>query len=170
MCIRDRYKVSDPSKELGSGTNAGDDLQKWYWSCDQSEWMHPFWAVERKTNAEMAALRLKHTTRSLKPQHNVELKDGVHNVVFLCQNGSESLGQVSSSKVLTVPFMTNTEVIQEGEELFLRVADPKEKKKPAATQSWQAERKEAQKAKEQQAQRAAKKQKTVYAIPASAAK
>ena len=69
----------------------------------------------------------------LKPRFNTEMKDQTHNQVFL------SPGGVSSSKVVTIPFMTNTMALEKGEELWLEIKDPKAKEEEREI-SWQKKR------------------------------
>ena len=136
----------------------GESVTKWKWSYDHSESMHPFWAIQRKTKKQMAAIQglaekeagTPAVAAKLKPRFNTEILGQTHTQVFL------SPGGVSSSKVVTIPYITNTMVLEKGEELWLEVQEPKAKEEVQHEISWKQKRSQAL---QNQSQEKAKKQK-----------
>ena len=152
--------VPPPTGDPSSST-CQEGVTAWKWSYDHSESMHPFWAVQRRNKTEMAALQAQAdkdaadpaVAAKLKPRFNTGIKEQSHSQVFLSPNG------LSSSKVVTIPFITNTMELEKGEELYLEVKDPKAKVEEKEM-TWQKKRKCALL---QQSQEKAKQQKAALA-------
>jgi hypothetical protein len=90
------------------------DSPEWKWT--GSETMHPFWAVRRASTAAMAREQSKVTVGTSKPRINCELVD--HTFTTILFGGTCS----TLTRVITLPFLTNSMALTAGEELILEVA------------------------------------------------
>ena len=123
----------------------GEGEGKFLYSKDDSESMHPFWAVRRITNAKLQEERrailldIQRTgERKNVPEFNCEIVTKVHPAMCIASLGEEA---VSSTRFVSVPFMTNVKDVVKGEELICEltvVAKPKKDKK----RSWQDQQKD----------------------------
>jgi hypothetical protein len=102
------------------------------WGCLPAAWdwgpigkitMHPFWAVRRMTEQQLRkAMADQASKMRVPPRFNCELvSHAITNVSVSVVNGNS----VNITRILEVPFLTNTFELGEGEELILRVEDAK---------------------------------------------
>ena len=135
---------------VAANPGEGQDAQKLIYSRDNSESMHPFWAVRRITNAKLQEERqailldIQRTgERKNVPEFNCEIVTVHHPSASIAKVGDQS---VSSTRFVGVPFMTNSKDVLQGEELICElVVRPKHKKAPKRV--WQDVAKEEQKQK-----------------------
>ena len=119
-----------PEGRAASDVERSDPLQRaWTWT--GKETMHPFWCVTKLTDEDLAVRNLQ--------------KDG-RTVRFNVTTARKEVNMVKCRRVLTVsiPVITNTDDIEEGDELIMQV-QPREKKKPAG-KDWRASQRKRQKA------------------------
>ena len=141
---------------VAANPGEGQDAQQLIYSRDNSESLHPFWAVRRidkktLTQERQAVLDdIQRTGESLNvPQFNCEIVTKVHPAMCIASLGEKA---VSSTRFVSVPFMTNSKDVVQGEELICElVVRPKPKK--ALKIVWQ------DVAKEEDKQKAARKEK-----------
>ena len=111
----------------------GQDAQKLIYSRDNSESMHPFWAVRRidartLTQEQQAVLdRITQPGESEKvPEFNCQIMFKRHPIMSIASAGEQKL---TSTRFISVPFMTNTNDVVQGEELICELTvRPKPKK------------------------------------------
>jgi hypothetical protein len=103
----------------------------WVWGTPGWETMHPFWAVRRMTQKQLAREAIVDTAGQvpprLPPRFNCKLQMEVMTMVIVGVVKDRSLG---TTRLCEVPFLTNTLELEEGEELFLEVHDKAVKKEP----------------------------------------
>ena len=119
-----------PAGTTAPDVEESDPLQRaWTWT--GKETMHPFWCVTKLTDDELAVRNLQ--------------KDG-RTVRFNVTTTRKEMNMVKCKRVLTVsiPVITNTDDIEEGDELIMQV-QPREKKKHAG-KDWRASQRKKQKA------------------------
>ena len=78
--------------------------------------MHPFWAVRRITDAALRREKTIGNTESV-PDFNCKIVNKVHTVVDIATVGDQNL---TSTRLITVPYITNVKDVLEGEELIVR--------------------------------------------------
>ena len=111
-----------PEGRTASDVERSDPLQRaWTWT--GKETMHPFWCVTKMTDEALSLRNLQKDGRLLR---------------FNLTTKRKEVNMVKCQRVLTVsiPVITNTEDIDEGEELVMQV-QPREKKRPAG-KDWRA--------------------------------
>ena len=107
----------------------GKDEPAFKWSKDYSESMHPFWAVRRiprhkleeEQKAVLQDIRKTGIQRNV-PAFNCEIVSKVHPTMCIASMGTQS---VTSTRFVTMPFMTNTKAVVRGEELICELAKAK---------------------------------------------
>ena len=107
----------------------GEDEQAFKWSKDDSESMHPFWAVRRITSrkleeeqkAVLEDIRKRGQQRNV-PEFNCEIVSQTHPTMCIASMGTQS---VTSTRFVTMPFMTNVKAVVRGEELICELAQAK---------------------------------------------
>ena len=108
--------------------SAGYDDAQWLWGEGRKETMHPFWAVTRLTQRQLALESAK-STNGLPLRFNCEevkrqitnitmctIRDQIHNI----------------TRMLEVPVLTNTIRLRAGEQLILEIPEPQAKAKAKA--------------------------------------
>jgi len=116
------------------------DEQRFTYSVDDSESMHPFWAVRRITSAKLAEekkavvedMRKTGKVRNV-PEFNCTIVNKVHPTISIASIGTQSM---TSTRFVTMPFITNVKDVVQGEELICEQvirAKPEVKKK----RNWQ---------------------------------
>ena len=111
--------------------NSGEseDQPKLKYSKDDSESMHPFWAVRRipsnkleeEQKAVLEDIRKTGQKRNV-PAFNCEIVSKVHPTMCIASMGTQS---VTSTRFVTMPFMTNVKAVVQGEELICELAKAK---------------------------------------------
>lgn len=129
--------VKPPDPESGSAPST----RLWKWHGDET--MHPFWAVQRESGTEMKRRQEAEQETARKPQgsnaavavlprFNTALKEKEFAVVTVGAMGGNS---VAMTMEVTIPVLTNTVDVPEGEELFLETT-AKEAKGQKRTETW----------------------------------
>ena len=115
---------------------AGVDPQ-WVWR--GRETMHPFWAVRRMTAKQMSVAQDKFAndtqqcpTSKWRPRFNCSLETQTLSCVCIAIVGTQALNR---TRILEVPFLANTVMVEEGEELILQIGEKEKKERPKRT--WQ---------------------------------
>ena len=111
------------------------------YSKDHSESLSPFWAVRRITNDALQhekdemTKEMKNTGEKQKmPQFNCQFANRVHNCLSVADVGEQCL---SSTRFVTVPYITNTKELAEGDELIVQhVPRAKKKSQKKREMSW----------------------------------
>ena len=105
---------------------------KWNWQGNET--MNPFWAVRRLTQQQLAREAGVWTpeTGKPRPRFNCELETQSLSVVTLAAVRNKA---VNRTKMLDVPFLTNSVTLVENEELILEVEPPKKEQK-AKKRTW----------------------------------
>ena len=123
---------------------AGVDPQ-WVWR--GRETMHPFWAVRRMTAKQMSVAQDKFAndtqqcpTSKWRPRFNCSLETQTLSCVCIAIVGTQALNR---TRILEVPFLANTVMVENGEELILQIGEKEKKANPKRT--WQVAMKEDQK-------------------------
>ena len=128
--------VAAAQTAVAADNKGGDSaLQEWVYSKDQSETLHPFWGVRRIT-ADALQLEKDQVVKQNKncqkgewirlPSFNCEFKDQVYTAVHIASVGQQNL---TSTRFISVPILTNFKDLVVGEELLVRhVARAKVKK------------------------------------------
>jgi hypothetical protein len=105
---------------------------EWIWSEVGGETMHPFWAVRRLTEKQLARERSQVRLGQLLPRFNCELRNFSLSSVSLAIIGLNTLNR---TKLLGVPFLTNVHPLEACEELILEVVEKTKEAKPVK-RSW----------------------------------
>ena len=127
------------SSAVGAASSSGSEnaaAPRLVYSKDQSESLHPFWAVRKITSEalqrekDQIAKQMKQTGEKQKmPQLNCQFVTRVHNRPSIAEVGDRPL---NSTRFISVPYITNTKELAEGDELimhhFPRVTTPAPKK------------------------------------------
>ena len=104
----------------------GESQPDWVWGPPGTETMHPFWAVRRMNAKQLAKEAVDAKLTKMKPRFNCGLVTlTVTNVTVGVVKGSDLRGDtaINSTKCCEVPFLTNTQDLEEGEELILEVQE-----------------------------------------------
>ena len=132
MPKKDSAAVAENMRDQGSAAvaekNTADDV-RWIWGETSDETMHPFWAVRRLTEAQlkMEQATFTDTTGKLKPRFNCRLEEcAISNVIIAAPKDN----CLNLTRTITIPFLTNSMPLQNGEEFIIEVAA----KKAAASQ------------------------------------
>ena len=112
------------------------------WSKDESEVLHPFWAVRRLTTDQLQTetnhllAQQKNSGEKQKiPKFNCEIVHRNHTYVAIgTAEGQKSLG---STRIIGVPFITNSKDLAEGEELIVKHVARVKTTKPKKGKRWQ---------------------------------
>ena len=130
------------------------------YSKDDSESMHPFWAVRRLTKIKLEdeqkaiLAEIQRTGEKMKvPKVNCEIVTKVHPAMCIASIGDKA---VSCTRFISVPFITNVTDVLKGEELICAHVLPIKPKK-ATKRTWQDEKKDHDKQVQKQAAVAAAK-------------
>ena len=97
--------------------------------------MHPFWAVRRMTETQLARERSERQVASpgqLLPRFSCELEMRSLSNVSIATAGGQALNR---SRLFEVPFLKNSRPLEEGEELILEVFE-KTKDARTAKRTW----------------------------------
>jgi hypothetical protein len=101
---------------------AADDA--WEWRAGQT--MPPFWAVRRMNEKQLAALVARTEIGQPRPRFNCTLEEHVITHVTV---GVVKAQPVNTTRMICVPFLSNSVEVAEGEELILQVAEPKQRER-----------------------------------------
>jgi hypothetical protein len=105
---------------------------EWTWSECGGETMHPFWAVRRMTEKQLARARYQVREGKMPPRFSCELKNFSLSSVNLAILGDTTLNR---TKLLEVPFLTNSLPLEDCEELILEVVEKTKEAQPVK-RSW----------------------------------
>ena len=121
----------------------GDDVEACGWEWGGDETMHPFWAVRRLTAAQMRKLYDESKPGEIRPRFNCVLADfTMSNVTLAAPLATHVDSVLNVTRKVIVQYMTNCMAVQEGEELFIEVANkkpPDAKNKNSMRQALQGE-------------------------------
>ena len=110
-------------KMAGGNEVIKDANPEWQWSKDDSETMHPFWAVKRLTSSQMRKLQTEWEAEKQKdgqkPRFNCELKLYTFTHVISGEPGAVS----PVHRSIEVPFMVNSVALSKDEQLFFEVLE-----------------------------------------------
>ena len=92
--------------------------------------MHPFWAVRRMTAPQLAQVKaaLPTTGAQMAPRFNCEINMVPISAVTIAATGGQLLNR---TRLIDVPFLTNSAPLVKGEELILEIQ--KREHKPTAS-------------------------------------
>ena len=148
------------AKPLSAVPTEGEGESIFQYSKDDSESMHPFWAVRRltkiKLDDEQKAIlaEIQRTGEKMKvPKVNCEIVTKVHPAMCIASIGDKA---VNCTRFISVPFITNVTDVLKGEELICAHVLPIKPKK-ATKRTWQDEKKDHDKQVQKQAAVAAAK-------------
>ena len=135
---------------VAASPGEGEDERAFKWSKDDSESMHPFWAVRRIPSSKLAEeqkavledIRKTGQQRNV-PAFNCEIVYKVHTTVCIASMGAQ---KVCSTRFITMPFITNVKDVVLGEELICELVKPHKPEKKRKL-NWQEVRKEEEKRK-----------------------
>ena len=125
------------------GTEEANTDDAWAWGLPGDQTMHPFWAVRRMTQKQLSR----------------EIALGQKQLRFNCRMEVQNLSCVSigvvksqslnTTRLFEIPFMTNAENLEKGEELIMEVSEKKTEDRGKRTwkDAWKDEEKEKEKAK-----------------------
>ena len=94
--------------------------------------MHPFWVVRRLTAKQLGKERLEPQGGKLVPRFNC--KTTTRSLSNVCVSAIEGYAQ-NRSRIFDVPFLTNFEQLQAGEELIMEIIE-KRKEASSTKRSW----------------------------------
>ena len=121
-----RRKTTAVAESSGaSAAVAESSIADWEWGNGAEETMHPFWAVRRlnqKQLDELIAEKNKNGVSCSLPKFNCKLQDNVHSSVNIATVKGKV---VNCTRLVSVPYLTNTEDIAKGDELILEVFSKK---------------------------------------------
>ena len=117
---------------VAASPGEGQDEQALKWSKDDSESLHPFWALRRipsskleeEQKAVLEDIRKTGQQRNV-PAFNCEIVSKVHPTMCIASMGTQS---VTSTRYVTMPFITNVKAVGRGEELICELAKAESKK------------------------------------------
>ena len=113
-----------PGKEQSQTAVAVEPV--WKWSALGDETMHPFWAVRRMTSPQLALARAQTKAGETPPRFNCEITTKQVSSVNV---GSFGAAVVNRTRLMDVPFLTNSHPLQQNEEFILEI-EPKRKEEP----------------------------------------
>ena len=130
-------KVGDKALKDSTEPVPSDGVAWIYGAGHKPETMHPFWASRRLTE-EQASKEvtdvIKHNKAATSqvpakrvPTANLETMELAHNVVHLVT--THSLELCEFSKLIFMPFITNSTDLRKGDELILKITLPQQSKK-----------------------------------------
>ena len=109
---------------------------EWEWDPEGKNTMNPFWAVKRMTEKEMQ--QQSPEKGQMRSRFNCELVVNKMSVVSCVNTGAVAR---SLFRLIDIPFLTNNEDLEEGEELILKIEEP-EKKKDEKKRTWRDQQRE----------------------------
>ena len=130
-----------------AGTEEANTDDAWAWGLPGDQTMHPFWAVRRMTQKQLSR----------------EIALGQKQLRFNCRMEVQNLSCVSigvvksqslnTTRLFEIPFMTNAENLEKGEELIMEVSEKKKETKGKRTwrDAWKDQENEKAKAKKPKA-------------------
>ena len=143
--IPNHQEVNAAVAEAKGGDDGSDDgavAAEWIWGPQGDQTMHPFWAVRRMTQKQLAREHAEAKEGATRPRFNCRLEA----VNMSCVNvGIVKSQSVSTTRVFNVPFLTNSLEVDEGEELILEVREKTQVEK-ATKRTWKDAVKDAEKA------------------------
>ena len=112
----------------------------WIFDDGTPDTMHPFWAVRRLSQQQLEKERSETKAGNWLPRFTCEVR--YFELSNVCVYARIACG--NTTRNCTVPFITNIDKLEEGEELILEVAHKEKKQKPKA-RTWRQVEEEAQK-------------------------
>ena len=114
-----------PAPTAVAAVPGGDSAEReWIYSKDQSETLHPFWAVRRITDTalqqekDQVTMQMKKTGETSRiPVFNCELVTQIHTA---CNTATPWGQNLTSTTNVHVPYICNVKDVVEGEELIVR--------------------------------------------------
>ena len=104
-------------KKTGANTAVAD---QWIWNEGGEETMLPLWDVRRMTALQLARAKADVKPGRLSPRFNCEI---VMHHLTTCVITSIKLQTYTRARIFEVPFLTNSEELEAGEELILEIAE-----------------------------------------------
>ena len=126
---------------------------RWKWT--EKDTMNPFWALRRLTAPQLKKEQNNMPEGKMKPQFNCEIVDRTCSNVLLCSLRGRVL---NTTRIVTVPCITNTAPLREGEELLLEIPEQVKAQKEGK-RTWQ----DIQRQQEKEREADAKKKRKLYA-------
>ena len=127
--------ASDPAAVAENAEATCEEEIDWDWSNHDQITMHPYWALRRMTNKQMAReIQLAQDAgKSPLPRFNCTT------LVMTFSNVSVGVVQTKSmtmTRTIEVPFLTNDKEVEKGEELFLEVHEAKKTEDKPKSRRW----------------------------------
>ena len=123
------------AQEQAKATVADDTAldDEWVWGPHGEHTMHPFWAVRRLTDKQLAREKCLAEERTLRPRFNCTIawRDMSCGTVGVVKNRA-----VNFTRLFEVPFLTNEVEVEEGEELILEVAEKVSVERTPTKRTW----------------------------------
>ena len=132
------------------GSTAADHIE-WIWGDNEAETMHPFWAVRRLTDKQLQVATIAKQPTDLAPRFNCELQTKSLSCVTIATLDGKCCNR---TRILEVPFLTNSMDLEKGEELVMQLIE--KAKKAAPKRSWRDAEKDLEKDLASQKKRRAK--------------
>ncbi len=92
---------------------------QWIWGQGGAETMHPFWAVRRLTEKQLQQAKVDTPKDKMAPRFNCELLMRSMSVVCISSVSGECYNR---TRLIDMPFLSNSIPLEEGEELLLEIA------------------------------------------------
>ena len=105
----------------------------WMWDEGGDDGMHPFWAVRRMTVAQLKQEQAQQDDGAPTIRFNCELVYRTVTCVCIAPCGDKT---VNRTRMMTVPCLTNSIALVEGEELVLEIAERRKKNSTPQKRSW----------------------------------
>ena len=112
----------------------------WMWDEGGEDVMHPFWAVRRMTVAQLKHEQVNKDDGTPMIRFNCEFVYRTVTCVCISSCGDKT---VNRTRLMTVPFLSNSRDLDAGEELVLELAERKKKISTPTKRSWREVVKEA---------------------------
>jgi hypothetical protein len=106
---------------------------QWIWGQGGAETMHPFWAVRRLTEKQLQQAKVDTPKDKMAPRFNCELLMRSMSVVCISSVSGECYNR---TRLIDMPFLSNSIPLEEGEELLLEIAATANKQTTTAKRSW----------------------------------
>ena len=130
------FKV--PARASSASNPAVADENGWIFDDGTPDSMHPFWAVRRLSKEQLEKERRETKLGNWSPRFTCEVR--YSELSSVCVYARIACG--NTTRNCSVPFITNIEKLEEGEELILEVAQKEKQQKPRARTWRQVEQEE----------------------------
>ena len=127
--------ASDPAAVAENAEDTCEEAMDWDWSKRDEITMHPYWALRRMTNKQMAReIQLaKDAGKSPLPRFNCTTQMKTFSNVSVGVVETKSL---TLTRLIEVPFLTNDKEVEKGEELFLEVHEAQKTEDKTKSRRW----------------------------------